>query len=233
MACRVKTIYCMSLCREFADLCPRQFSLLLWPAMTSDDDFPTYEFSPNLPLDPHLSPGHFNLDTLLSIPNLTRGFIYPGSLPPCCKVQFGLRQKRERRPQQKQVTFIQARRGDSRPNDQAERGQGSGRLHIYREVCGSDKGNVNQAGCFGYSLVEMAFVLGQGVISLLSRCRGWKVSGQWVISRRQMQAAWSIREGTKVLFCFLRSQMIQQGPLRLLFSFLGPKDSFIPDLKSL
>ena len=23
--------------------------------------------------------------------------------------------------------------------------------------------------------------------------------------------------------------MIQQGPLRLLFSFLGPKDSFIPD----
>ena len=23
--------------------------------------------------------------------------------------------------------------------------------------------------------------------------------------------------------------MIQQGPLKLLFSFLGPKDSFIPD----
>ena len=54
--------------------------------MTSDDDFPTYEFSPNLSLDPHLSSGHFNLDTLLSIPNLSRGFIYPGSLPPCCKV---------------------------------------------------------------------------------------------------------------------------------------------------
>ena len=33
-------------------------------------------------------------------------------------------------------------------------------------------------GCFGYSLVEMAFVVGQGVISLLGRCRGWKVSGQ-------------------------------------------------------
>ena len=31
---------------------------------------------------------------------------------------------------------------------------------------------------FGYSLVEMAFVVGQGVISLLGRCRGWKVSGQ-------------------------------------------------------
>ena len=33
-------------------------------------------------------------------------------------------------------------------------------------------------GCFGYFLVEMAFVVGQGVISLLGRCRGWKVSGQ-------------------------------------------------------
>ena len=60
------------------------------------------------------------------------------------------------------MTFIQARSGDSRPNDQAEHGEGSGRLHIYREVCGSDRGNVNQAGCFGYTLVEMAFVVGQG-----------------------------------------------------------------------
>ena len=34
---------------------------------------------------------------------------------------------------------------------------------------------------FGYSLVEMAFVVGQGVISLLGRCRGWKVSGQGLI----------------------------------------------------
>ena len=34
----------------------------------------------------------------------------------------------------------------------------------------------------GYSLVEMVFVVGQGVISLLGRCRGWKVSGQRVIS---------------------------------------------------
>jgi len=83
-----------------------------------------------------------------------------------------------------EVTFIQARRGDSRPNDQAELGEGSGRLHTYREVCGSDKGNVNQVGCFVYSLVEMAFVVGQGVISLLDRCRGWKVSGQGVISLR-------------------------------------------------
>ena len=33
-------------------------------------------------------------------------------------------------------------------------------------------------------LVEMAFVVGEGVISLLGRCRGWKVSGQGVISPR-------------------------------------------------
>ena len=64
------------------------------------------------------------------------------------------------------------RRGDSQPNDQAECGEGSGRLHIYGEVCGSDKGNINQGGCFGYSLIEMAFVVGQGVISLLGKCRG-------------------------------------------------------------
>ena len=76
------------------------------------------------------------------------------------------------------------RRGNSWPKDQAECGEGSGRLHIYREVCVSDKGNVNQARCFGYTLVEMAFVVGQGVISLLGRCRGWKVSGQGVISLR-------------------------------------------------
>ena len=33
-------------------------------------------------------------------------------------------------------------------------------------------------------LVEMAFAVGQGVISLLCRCRGWKVSGQGVIIPR-------------------------------------------------
>ena len=43
---------------------------------------------------------------------------------------------------------------------------------MYREVCGSDKENINQTGCFGYSLVEMAFVIGQGVISFLGRCGG-------------------------------------------------------------
>ena len=79
---------------------------------------------------------------------------------------------------------FEARRGDSQPNDQSEHQEGSGRLHIYREVCGSNKGNVNQAGYFEYSLVEMTFVVGQGVISLLDRCRGLKVSGQGVISPR-------------------------------------------------
>ena len=74
--------------------------------------------------------------------------------------------------------------GRQSANDQAERREGSGRLHICREACGSDKGNVNQVGYFGYFLVERAFVVGQGVISLLGRCRGWKVSGQGMISPR-------------------------------------------------
>ena len=47
-----------------------------------------------------------------------------------------------------------------------------GRLHTYREVCGSNKENINQAGYFEYSFVEMTFVVGQGVISLLGRCGG-------------------------------------------------------------
>ena len=55
---------------------------------------------------------------------------------------------------------------------------------MYKDGCGRDKGNVYQTGCFGYSLVEMAFVVGQGVISLLGGCRGWKISGQGVISPR-------------------------------------------------
>ena len=55
--------------------------------------------------------------------------------------------------------------GDSWPNDQAERPEGSGRLHTYREVCGNDKGNVNQAVNFEYSFVEMTLAVGQGVIS--------------------------------------------------------------------
>ena len=38
-----------------------------------------------------------------------------------------------------------------------------------------------------------------------------------------MQLAQSIKVGLNVRFCLPRSQMIQQGPLRLLFSFLDPK----------
>ena len=50
----------------------------------------------------------------------------------------------------------------------AERIQG-GSIFAGRLV---DKENVNQAGCFGYFLVEMAFVVGQGVISLLAGVAG-------------------------------------------------------------
>ena len=78
--------------------------------------------------------------------------------------------------------------GDSRPNEQAERPEGSGRLHTYREVCGSDKGNVNQAGYFEYSFVEMTFVVGQGMISPWIDATGLEHQG-----------------GTKILFRFLRS----------------------------
>ena len=59
-----------------------------------------------------------------------------------------------------------------------------GFIFTYREVCGSNKGNFNQAGYFEYSFVEMTFVVGQGVICLLGGCRGWKVSRQGVISPR-------------------------------------------------
>ena len=51
----------------------------------------------------------------------------------------------------------------------------------------------------------MAFVLGQGVISLLGRCRGWKVSGQGVISPIEMQPAWSI--SVELKFCFVFSEV--------------------------
>ena len=60
-------------------------------------------------------------------------------------------------------------------------------------------------GYFEYSLVEMTFVVGQGVISLLGRFWGWKVSGQGVISPRQMQPAWSIKAELK--FCFVFSEV--------------------------
>ena len=60
-------------------------------------------------------------------------------------------------------------------------------------------------GYFEYSFVEKTFVVGQGMISLLGRCRGWKVSGQGLISPRWMQPAWSIRVELK--FCFVFSEV--------------------------
>ena len=58
--------------------------------------------------------------------------------------------------------------------------------------------------CLFFS-VEMAFVVRQGMISLLGRCRRWKVSRQGVISPRYMLPACSTRAGPNVLFCFLQS----------------------------
>ena len=54
---------------------------------------------------------------------------------------------------------------------------------------------------FEYSFVEMTFVVGQGVLSLLGGCRGWKVSGQGA-SPRQVQPVWSIRVELKFCFAF-------------------------------
>ena len=100
-------------------------------------------------------------------------------------VRYSLGQSRKGKTSSTEVGYLYSgKEGRQSAKDQAEHQDGSGRLHIYREVCGSDKGNVNQAGYFEYSLVEIAFVVGQGVISLLGRCRGWKISGQGVISPR-------------------------------------------------
>ena len=65
----------------------------------------------------------------------------------------------------------------------AERGQG-GFIFMGKFVEVIRFHNVNHLGYFEYSFVEMTFVVWQGVISLLGRCRGWKVSGQGVISPR-------------------------------------------------
>ena len=112
--------------------------------------------------------------------------------------------EKERRPQQKYVTFIQARRGDSRPNDQAERGKGPGRLHTYREVCGSDKGNVNQVGYFEYSFVEMTLVVEGGDKSSgrVEGVVGFRTGGD----KSQIDATGlEHQDGTKVKLCFLCS----------------------------
>ena len=45
----------------------------------------------------------------------------------------------------------------------------------------------------------------QGAISLLGRCRGWKVSGQGGDKSQIDATSLEHQDGTKVLFCFLRS----------------------------
>ena len=47
-------------------------------------------------------------------------------------------------------------------------------------------------GYFEYSFVEMTFVVGQGVVSLLGMCRGCKVSGQGAISLLGRCRGWKV-----------------------------------------
>ena len=88
--------------------------------------------------------------------------------------------------------FPQARRGDIRPNDQAKGEKDQGGFIFKGKFVDAIRGKVSQAGRFGYSLVEMAFVVEQGVGGF----------GQGVISPRYMQQAQSNRVGPKVQFCF-------------------------------
>ena len=51
----------------------------------------------------------------------------------------------------------------------------------------------------------MAFVVGQGVVSLLGRCRGWKVSGRG--DKSQIDATGLGASGQDLKFCFVFSQV--------------------------
>jgi len=75
-------------------------------------------------------------------------------------VRYSLGQGRKGKMTSIEVGYIYSGKEGRQSAYQAEHQEGSGRLHIYKDVCGRDKGNVYQAGCFGYSLVEMAFVVG-------------------------------------------------------------------------
>ena len=68
-------------------------------------------------------------------------------------------------------------------------------------------------GCFGHSLVEMAFVVEQGVGGF------WAGDGKFQVDA----TGGDIRVELKVGFGFPRSEMTQQGHLRPLFSSLGPR----------
>ena len=57
--------------------------------------------------------------------------------------------KKGRRPQRRQVTVIQARRGDSQSNDQAERVQHRGGFIFKGRFCRSDMGRFSQADEWG------------------------------------------------------------------------------------
>ena len=58
------------------------------------------------------------------------------------------------------MTFIQARRGSSRPNDQAEPERDQGGFIFKGRFVEAIRETLVRWGSFGYSLVEMAFVVG-------------------------------------------------------------------------
>ena len=49
----------------------------------------------------------------------------------------------------------------------------------------------------------MAFIVEQGMINLLGRCKGWTVSGQGGDKSQIDATSLEHQGGTKVLFCFL------------------------------
>ena len=110
----------------------------------------------------------------------------------------------------------------------AKRDQGG--FITYREVCGSDKGNVNQVEYLEYPLVEMTFVVGQGGDKSSGRVEGM-VGFRRGGDKSQIDAAGlEHQDGTKVMLCFLRSEMIQQEAFEIVVLFSRPKRLLHPAL---
>ena len=73
--------------------------------------------------------------------------------------------KKGRRPQWRQVTFFQARRGDSQSNDQAERMRDQGGFIFKKRFRESNKGRFSKADKQGWGprLIQSAWSIGAGV----------------------------------------------------------------------
>ena len=73
--------------------------------------------------------------------------------------------KKGRRPQWRQVTFIQARAGDSQSNDQAEHMRDQGGFIFKERFCESNKGRFNKADeqRWGPGLIQSALSIGAGL----------------------------------------------------------------------